>query len=61
MEDRKIGAMWAKTGNKGEYMSGELVINGNKVAIVAFKREKRNEKEPDWDILKSKPLEGLKI
>jgi hypothetical protein len=56
MEDDKMGAFWVKEGKNGEYMSGELLINGEKVRVVAFKRDKRNEKEPDWDIKKSKPM-----
>jgi len=38
-----------------------LIINSKKVSIVSFKRDKKNEKEPDWDILLSLPKEGLKI
>jgi len=61
--NRKIGCLWAKKSIKDnrEYMSGELLINGQKHAIVAFKRDKHTEKEPDWDILKAKPLEGLRV
>ena len=54
-ENRKIGALWIKEGSKGEFMSGELIIDGEKHPIVVFKRNKRSEKEPDWDILKSIP------
>jgi len=57
----KIGCFWNKQGNNGDYMSGELVLNGEKHRIVAFKRDKRNEKEPDWDIKFSKPMEGVKV
>lgn len=58
--NRKIGALWAKTGKSGkEFWSGELVINGKKHSIVAFKRNKKQEKEPDIDILKSMPQQGL--
>jgi len=61
MESRKIGALWGKEGKKGKFWSGELTINGQKVQIVAFPREKRSDREPDIDILKSIPREGLKI
>jgi len=61
MNERKIGALWTKQSQKGEFMSGELTINGEKHPIVAFKRDKRNDKEPDWDILKSLPQKGLEI
>lgn len=49
--------MWNQTSTKGEYMSGELDIDGTITKIVVFKRDKRNEREPDWDILKSIPKE----
>jgi len=61
INNRKIGALWLKEGTKGEYMSGELIINDQKVPIVAFKRDKRSDREPDWDILKSVKPEGLKV
>jgi len=57
---RKVGALWIKQGTKGEYMSGELLIDGQKFPIVCFKNEKLSEKHPDWSILRSKPLEGIK-
>jgi len=55
--NRKLGALWNQTSTKGEYMSGELDIDGTQMKIVVFKRDKRNEREPDWDILKSIPKE----
>jgi hypothetical protein len=50
-ESRKFGALWLKQGTRGEFMSGELTINDKKIAIVCFKNEKQNDKQPDWDIL----------
>lgn len=62
MDNRKIGCLWEKESQNGKtFWSGELLINGQKVSIVGFKRDKRNEKEPDIDLLKSLPQEGLKI
>jgi hypothetical protein len=64
MENRKFGALWSrKNKDGGEYYSGELIINDQKIKIVCFKRtEKKNEKEPDWDILVGKDKEeGLKV
>jgi len=55
--NRKLGCLWNQTSTKGEYMSGELDIDGTITKIVVFKRDKRNEREPDWDILKSIPKE----
>jgi uncharacterized protein (DUF736 family) len=60
MNSRKIGALWIKTSKAGnQFWSGELVINGRKFPIVAFNREKKHDKEPDIDILKSQEQEGL--
>lgn len=55
----KIGALWSKKTLSGkDYYSGEIEINGEKIKIVCFSREsKRSEREPDWDILISKPKE----
>jgi hypothetical protein len=55
--NEKIGCFWLKQNDKGEYMSGELLIDGEKHKIVAFRRDKRNDREPDWDIKFSKPKE----
>ena len=57
--NREVGVMWEKEGQKGKYMSGHLLIDGQKVSIVVFKTDKISDKHPDWRILKSKPLEGL--
>ena len=59
MQSSKIGALWKKTSAAGkEFYSGEIEVNGELIKIVCFSRdEKRSEKEPDYDILKSKPKE----
>lgn len=50
----EIGALWAKSGSKGEYLSG--VING--VNVVCFRNTKgTSDKAPTWRVLKSKPRE----
>lgn len=51
----ELGALWIKSGAKGEYMTG--TING--VAVVLFKNDRKEEgsKQPDWRVLKSKPKE----
>jgi uncharacterized protein (DUF736 family) len=54
----EIGAMWMKTGAKGDYMTG--TVNGERV--VVFRNDKRgNEKAPDWRVLKAKPREGQQV
>jgi len=46
-------------------MSGELLINGKTVKIVAFRNKQEwideNEKRPQWEIQKSKEKTGLEI
>jgi len=48
----ELGALWAKTGAKGDYMTG--TIGG--VNVVCFPA-KPSEKGPAWRVLKSKPRE----
>lgn len=48
-----LGALWSKTGSKGEYLTGE--ING--VKVVCFRNNSENPKAPAWRVLKSKPRE----
>lgn len=50
-DPNELGALWVKTSSRGEYMTG--TING--VAVVVFRNEKRNDKQPDWRVLKSQP------
>ena len=51
----ELGALWIKTGSKGDYMTG--TISG--VAVVLFRNDRKAEgsKQPDWRVLKSKPKE----
>lgn len=56
MAEKSIGALWAKSGKSGDYFTGNIEINGEKIAIVAFyNANKKNPKEPDYRILKSVP------
>jgi uncharacterized protein (DUF736 family) len=51
----EVGALWLKTGSKGDYMTGE--ING--VKVVCFKNDRKTEsKQPDWRVMKSKPRDA---
>jgi len=51
----ELGALWMKSGAKGDYMTG--TING--VAVVLFKNDRKEpgSKQPDWRVMKSKPRE----
>lgn len=40
--------------NRGYFLAGEIIIDGKKERVVCFKRDKRNDKEPDWGILKAR-------
>lgn len=55
-DENELGVLWEKVGNKGTYFTGSLEIDGVKHRIVVFKNgNKRNEKAPDWRILKAQP------
>ena len=58
----KIGALWIKTSVKGEFLSGNIEVDGKKIAIVCFKNtlKKEGEKTPNYNILISKPREEKK-
>ena len=51
----EIGALWVKSGAKGDYMTGSIEVNGEKVRVVCFAQRKTSEKSPDWRVLKSVP------
>jgi hypothetical protein len=50
----ELGALWLKTGAKGQYMTGE--INGVKVFCTPTNSE--NAKAPAWRVMKSKPKDA---
>lgn len=52
-KDGEIGALWLRSNDRGEYMTGE--INGEKVLCQAIKSD--NPKAPKWRVMKSKPRE----
>jgi hypothetical protein len=52
-DPNELGALWLKTGTKGEYLSGTIDGIG---AVVCFKA-KPTEKGPTWRVLKSQPRE----
>ena len=58
-KDQRLGALWSKTNAKGQFFTGNLEINGEKIGVVVFSNDKRgNEKAPDWRILRAKPRES---
>lgn len=52
-DPNEIGALWLRSGNKGDYLTGE--INGQ--AVVCFAINSKNPKAPHWRVLKSQPRE----
>ena len=50
----EIGALWLKSGAKGDYLTGE--IGG--VKVVCFAAKRTSEKSPAWRVLKSKPRDA---
>lgn len=57
-DPNELGALWIKSGPKGDYMTG--TING--VKVVVFKnKNKREDKHPDWRVLKSVPREAKPV
>lgn len=54
-DPNELGALWVKHSAKGEYMTG--TINGVKV-VVFRNNNKREDRHPDWRVLKSQPREA---
>ncbi len=50
-DPNELGALWIKTGNRGDYMTG--TIDG--VAVVVFRNDHKTGNQPDWRVLKSRP------
>jgi len=51
----ELGALWIKSSNRGEYMTG--TINGVQVVVFRNDRKEEGSKQPDWRVLKSVPKE----
>ena len=49
----ELGALWIKSGARGEYMTG--TINGQ--PVVVFRNDRKTGNQPDWRVLKSTPRE----
>lgn len=54
----KLGALWLKEGKKGKFMSGVLTWGEQKIPLVVFKNNRKQEaKHPDYEIFLSEPRE----
>ena len=61
MANRKIGALWSKkTGDGKEYFTGVISDLRGEIQIVVFRNDKKNENQPDYDILLSEPAKEEK-
>lgn len=49
----ELGALWIKSSQRGEYMTG--TINGQPVVLFRNDRKAPGSKQPDWRVLKAKP------
>lgn len=57
-DPNELGVLWEKQSARGTYFTGSLEIDGEKTKVVVFKNgNKKNDKAPDWRILKSQPKE----
>lgn len=49
--EKSIGALWIKTGNKGEYWTGNIELkDGTKQNIIIFKNTYKKDNQPDFRI-----------
>ena len=57
MANKKIGALWSrKTSGGKEYFSGVISDLRGDIQIVVFRNDsKKNDNQPDYDILLSEP------
>jgi hypothetical protein len=60
-EQRKeLGALWRRKGQKTNYLSGTININGTTMNVVVFENSFKgdNERAPDFRIYESQPQGG---
>jgi len=56
--DKSIGALWIKTGNKGEYWTGNIELkDGTKQNVIVFRNSYKKDNQPDFRIYEQKPRE----
>lgn len=55
-DPNELGALWKKTGAKGEYLTGTIEVNGQKINVVCFATNNDpGSNRPAWRVLKSVP------
>jgi uncharacterized protein (DUF736 family) len=56
--EKSIGALWIKTGDKGEYWTGNIELpDGTKQNVIVFKNTYKKDNQPDFRIFKQKQKE----
>lgn len=57
-KQQSIGALWIKQGSKGQYLSGYVEVDGQKIPLVCFTNGyKKEAKHPDYQMYKSEQKE----
>lgn len=60
MGEQSIGALWIQEGKNGKYLSGKITINDVTTAIVMFKNDRKEGRQPDYRIYIQKAKEEKK-
>jgi len=47
---QSIGALWVKQGKSGDFFTGNIEVNGQKIKIAIFKNDYKKDKQPDFRI-----------
>ena len=56
--EKSIGALWIKTGDKGEYWTGNIELpDGTKQNVIVFKNTYKKDNQPDFRVFKQKQKE----
>jgi len=57
--ERELGALWVKNGKSSDFLSGHVLMEGQRVDLVVFRnKNKTSDRAPDYILYKSKPMEG---
>jgi len=56
--ERELGALWVKNGKSSDFLSGHVLMEGQRVDLVVFRnKNKTSDRAPDYILYKSKPLD----
>lgn len=57
-DPNELGALWVKSGRRGDYMTG--TVNGQPVVVFRNERWTEGSTQPYWRVLKPKPKEHVR-